>query len=253
MWEKAQSAVYDLPCGVTWIAKEQRPGEYKVSLTTDTTDPCRQTPSHHGIPAPCANVLAASAPLARLLGTSTSVATRLLECYGSLAALRRADPAALCTAHGLSHGQTTRLADALDLATGLLLEPHADAPQVTGPHDAARLVLPEMGLLEREQMRLLLLSTKNRLITAVTLYNGTTSACHVRVAEILREAVRHNAVALIVVHNHPSGAVEPSPEDVQITRDLVRAGQLLDVNVLDHLVVSKDAYTSLRERGLGWA
>jgi DNA repair protein RadC len=253
MWERAQSAVYDLPCGVTWSAREQSPGEYKVSLTRGITDTCRRLSSDHGIPAPRAGVLAASAPLARLLDTSTSVTTRLLECYGSLTALRRADPAALCTAHGLSHGQTTRLADALDLATGLLLEPHTEQPQVTGPHDAARLVLPEMGLLEREQMRVLLLTTKNRLIAAITLYHGTTSACQVRVAEILREAVRHNAVALIVVHNHPSGAVEPSPEDVQITRDLVRAGRLLDVNVLDHLVVGKDAYTSLRERGLGWA
>ncbi len=109
-----------------------------------------------------------------------------------------------------------------------------------------------MSLLESEQMRVLLLNTKNRLIATVTLYNGTVSACQVRVGEIFREAVRHNATSLILVHNHPSADPTPSPEDVAITREVVRAGQLLDVEVLDHLVIGGDTYTSLRERGVGW-
>jgi len=125
-------------------------------------------------------------------------------------------------------------------------------PQMTSPADAARLLVPEMSLLESEQMRVLLLNTKNRLIATVTLYNGTVSACQVRVGEIFREAVRHNATSLILVHNHPSDDPTPSPEDVAITREIVQAGRLLDIDVLDHLVVGGDAYTSLRERGLGW-
>jgi DNA repair protein RadC len=114
------------------------------------------------------------------------------------------------------------------------------------------LLLPEMGLLEAEQMRLLLLDTKNRLIAALTLYAGTVSACQVRVAEVFREAVRRNASALILAHNHPSGMADPSPEDVRLTREVVQAGRLLGVDVLDHLIIGADAYTSLRERGLGW-
>ncbi len=73
-----------------------------------------------------------------------------------------------------------------------------------------------------------------------------------RIAEVFREAVRRNATSLILAHNHPSGAVEPSPEDVALTRELVQAGRLLGVDVLDHLVVAAGAYTSLHERGLGW-
>ncbi len=194
----------------------------------------------------------ASALLARAIGIEGTTAACLLADHSSLRALRHVDAATLRTRHGLTQRQITHLHDALDLAAGLLIEPREERPQVTSPRDAARLVLPEMGLLESEQMRVLLLNTKNRLIATVTLYNGTVAACHVRVAEVFREAVRRNATGLILVHNHPSDDPTPSPEDVAITREVVRAGQLLDITVLDHLVVGGDTYTSLRERGVGW-
>jgi DNA repair protein RadC len=195
---------------------------------------------------------AAPALLAQAVGVAPAVAVGLLGAYGSLGALRRVDASTLRGTHGLTRRQVARLRAALDLATSLLVEPREERPQVTTPRDAARLLLPEMGLLEAEQMRLLLLDTKNRLIAAITLYAGTVSACQVRVAEVFREAVRRNASALIVAHNHPSGVADPSPEDVRITREVVQAGRLLDVDVLDHLIIGADAYTSLRERGLGW-
>ncbi len=200
----------------------------------------------HPIPDPAAPVLA------RVAGIAPDVAVSLLGHYGSLGALRRADTSTLRAAHGLTRRQAGRLVDALDLAMCLLVEPREERPRVTSPRDAAQLVLAEMGALESEQMRVLLLDTKNRLIVAVTLYVGTVNECRVRIGEVFREAVRRNATALILAHNHPSGAVEPSPEDIALTREVVQAGKLLDVEVLDHLVVSAGAYTSLRERGLGW-
>ena len=198
------------------------------------------------VPEPAAPVLA------RVAGIAPDVVVGLLGHYGSLGALRRADAPTLRAAHGLTHRQADRRVDALDLATRLLLEPREERPRVTSPRDAAQLVLAEMGALESEQMRVLLLDTKNQLIAAITLYVGTVNECHVRVGEVFREAVRRNATSLILAHNHPSGAVEPSPEDIALTREVVQAGKLLDVEVLDHLVVSAGSYTSLRERGLGW-
>lgn len=191
--------------------------------------------------------------LATLLGVPLSRAAALLEEHGSLAGLRLAGPAGLRRS-GLSPSRAARVTAALDLAAAVLTErpPLRERAQVMSPGDAARLLLPEMGLLEREQMRVLLLDAKHRLITAVTLYQGTLSACQVRVAEILAEALRHNAAGLVVAHNHPSGDASPSPEDVVLTRALVSAGALLDVPVLDHLVVAGSGYTSLRERGVGW-
>lgn len=190
--------------------------------------------------------------LARVTGIEPAITLRLLVRYGSFGALRHIDAASLRTEHGVTPRQAARLHDALDLATNLLLEPGRERQQVTSPRDAANMVLPEMGLLEQEQMRLLLLDTKHHVITSVTLYAGTVNECHVRVAEVFREAVRRTASALIVAHNHPSGMVDPSPEDIRMTKQIVQAGRLLDIDVLDHLIVARDRYTSLHERGFGW-
>jgi DNA repair protein RadC len=201
-------------------------------------------------PAPPPATVAAT--LACVTGLAPGMAADLLARHGSLGALRQVEATTLRAAHGLTARQAARLCAALDLATSLLLEPRDERPQITSPGDAARLLLPEMGLLEQEAMRLLLLDTTHHLIAAVPLYAGTVSECRVRVAEIFREAIRRNATALIVAHNHPSGAVDPSPEDVRVTAEIVQAGRLLDVEVLDHLVLAQDRYASLRERGLGW-
>lgn len=199
-----------------------------------------------------ASTAAISLLMARVAGIDPASAERLLAAHGTLRALRHADPSALCAAHGLTARQAARLHDALTLAEALRTEGRAERPRVTTARDAARLLLPGMGLLETEQMRVLLLDARNRLITVIDLYTGTVSACPIRVAEIFRAAVRFNASALLLAHNHPSADPAPSPEDVAITRAVVQAGRLLDVDVLDHLIVGGDTYTSLRERGLGW-
>jgi len=144
--------------------------------------------SEHAITgAPPASPAVADA-LARLLELPLSAAAALLEAHESLAGLRRAGPAGLRRS-GLTPRRAARLVAALDLAAAGLAERPPVRPQVTTPADAARLLLPAMGLLEREQLRVLLLDTKNRLITAVTLYQGTLSACQVRVNDHPRNGV----------------------------------------------------------------
>lgn len=213
----------------------------------------RMTDDGESRPALCAqalNPLAADA-LARLLDLPLSRAAALLEEYGSLGGLRRAGPAAL-TKRGLTARRARRLVAALDLAAAI----HADRPvagtRVASAAEAASVLLPEMARLDREHLRVLLLDTKNRLLAVVPLYQGTLSATQVRVAEVFAAALWHNAAGVIIAHNHPSGDATPSPEDVALTRALVRAGTLLDLPVLDHLVVASGGYTSLRERRLGW-
>lgn len=213
----------------------------------------RRPSSADGHPVPRAIVDDPSAALlARVAGCVPEVAARLLAQHGSLRALRHAGAPSLRRAGGLTDRQAVRLHDALDLAARLLHEPRRERPRVTSPRAAAYLVLAVMSLLESEQMRTLLLTTKNHLIADVALYLGTIDTCHVRIAEVFRAAVRHNAASLILVHNHPSADPTPSPEDVAVTREIVRAGHLLGVAVLDHLVIGGGTFTSLRERGLGW-
>jgi DNA repair protein RadC len=109
-----------------------------------------------------------------------------------------------------------------------------------------------MSLLEQEHMRVLLLDTKNRVVATKEVYVGSLNTSLIRVGELFKEAVRANNASLIVVHNHPSGDPTPSPEDVAVTKQIVEAGRLLDIEVLDHLIIGQGRFVSLKERGLGF-
>ena len=107
-----------------------------------------------------------------------------------------------------------------------------------------------MGRLEREELRAVLLNTKNVVLRVVTVYQGNVNSSLVRVGELFRDAVRVNATGVILVHNHPSGDPTPSPDDLHLTAEALAAGRLLDIDLLDHLVIGHDAYVSLRDRGV---
>jgi DNA repair protein RadC len=141
---------------------------------------------------------------------------------------------------------------AITEAISAVLRP-AGREQIRSPHDIAALLMVEMGPLDQEELRTVLLDTKNRLQGVVTVYRGSLNTSMVRVGEVYKEAVRRNSAALIVAHNHPSGDPTPSPEDVLVTHALVDAGRLLDVDCLDHLVIGQGKWVSMRERGLGFS
>ena len=132
--------------------------------------------------------------------------------------------------------------------------PGAPAPAscqaVRTPEDAGSLLRAEMEALAQEQFRVLLLNVKNRVLGQHLVYQGNVSSAVVRPAEVFREAVIANAPSVILAHNHPSGDPEPSPEDAQLTAQLIQAGKLLGIAVLDHLVVGRGSIVSLRARGL---
>jgi DNA repair protein RadC len=125
--------------------------------------------------------------------------------------------------------------------------------QIKSPADIAGLLIVEMSHLDQEELRTVLLDTKNRVQDIVTIYRGSLNASMVRIGEVFKAALWRNSAALIIAHNHPSGDVTPSPEDVLVTREIVQAGKLLDVDVLDHLVIGQGRWASLREKGLGFS
>jgi DNA repair protein RadC len=111
-----------------------------------------------------------------------------------------------------------------------------------------------MAPLEQEHLKVLLLNTKNQVLNVPEIYVGNVNSSVVRPAEVFRPAVRDNAPSIIVVHNHPSGDPSPSPEDVDITRELVSAGKLLSIDLLDHVVIgSGGRYVSMNERRSGFS
>jgi DNA repair protein RadC len=181
-----------------------------------------------------------------------SLATSLLARHEGLSGLARANVEELRRERGLGLAKACQLKAALELGRRMLIASPEDRPQVHSPADAANLVLLEMAFLEQENLRVILLDTKNTVLGINTIYVGNVNTALVRIAEVFREAVRANAPQIIVVHNHPSGDPTPSPEDVQVTEQIVSAGKLLDIEVLDHLIIGRQRYVSLKERGLGF-
>jgi DNA repair protein RadC len=113
--------------------------------------------------------------------------------------------------------------------------------------------MPAMRDLEQEELRVILLDTRNRVLGIPTIYRGSLNTSGVRVGEIFRPAIEAPAAAIIVVHNHPSSDPSPSPEDVQVTRQIAIAGKLLDIELLDHLIIATGGrHVSLKERNLGF-
>ncbi len=179
-------------------------------------------------------------------------ATRLLKEFNGISGLSKASFSELTEFKGISTAKASQIKAALELGRRLLLSAPDARPQITSPTDAANLLMLEMGGLEQEHLRAILLDTKNRVLASPTIYIGNVNASIIRVAEVFREAIKQNATALILAHNHPSGDPTPSPEDIQVTRSIVEAGTLLGVEVLDHLIIGHQRFVSLKERGLGF-
>lgn len=182
-----------------------------------------------------------------------ALADNLLQQFNGLSGLARADLNDLQRVHGVGPVKAIEIKAALELGKRIMLSaPDQQRPQIKTPADAAQLLMLEMGLLEQEEVRTMLLDTRNRILSVHTVYKGSLNAASMRIGEMFKEPIRSNSAAMIVAHNHPSGDPAPSAEDVRVTKSLVQAGKLLDIDVLDHIVVAQNRYVSLKERGLGF-
>jgi DNA repair protein RadC len=183
---------------------------------------------------------------------AVQVGQRLLEKYGGLRGLQKAEYADVCQEHGLGPAKAAQLKAAIELGRRLVAEMPKERPAIHSPADAADLVLYEMGAMEQEELWVIMLDTRNQVIDIPHVYKGSLNSSQVRVGELFASAIRRGAASVIIVHNHPSGDPNPSPDDVAITRAIIQAGKLLDIEVLDHLVIGMGKFVSLKERGLGF-
>ena len=177
---------------------------------------------------------------------------RLLQNLGGLHGLHKATFTEVCAQHGLGEAKASQIKAAIELGRRLAMQEPEERPAVQSPGDAAELVRYEMSAFEQEHLWVILLDTRNRVISIEKIYIGSLNSSTVRVGELFRPAIQRSAAALIVIHNHPSGDPSPSPEDVALTRAIVQSGKLLDIGVLDHLVIGHNRWVSLKERGLGF-
>ncbi len=182
------------------------------------------------------------------------MADRLLAEVGGLPGLHRATYGELCRLKGIGEAKAAQLMAAIELGSRIARSTPDEKPIITSPADAANLLMYDLAALDQEYLYVILLDTRNRVLAKpIEVYHGSLNTSLIRVGEVFRDAVRVNAAGIIIAHNHPSGDPSPSPEDVAVTRALVEAGKLLDIDVLDHLVIGRHRFVSLKERGLGFS
>ncbi len=180
---------------------------------------------------------------------AAELARGLLERRGGLAALLSSTPAELRREHGLGPARIARLLAALELGRRYLEAPSDPRSSLTAPLDAARFFKARLTDLPHEVFCCLFLDTRHRLIRYEELFRGTIDGATVYPREVVKRALQHNASAVILGHNHPSGVSEPSEADRSITLKLAKALALVEIRLLDHLVVSRGGHVSLAERG----
>ena len=184
-----------------------------------------------------------------------SLSTRVLSQFGGISGLGRVTFGELCTFKGISEAKACQLLAGFELGRRLVSLSPEDRTIVRSPQDVVNLLGAEMGFLDQEHLRVVLLSTKSEVRGIHRVYIGNVNSSIIRVSEVLRPAIRENCPSVIVVHNHPSGDPSPSEEDVAITRKIALGGAMLDIELLDHIIIGGQggqSFVSLKEKGLGF-
>ena len=179
-------------------------------------------------------------------GDPLATASKLLDTFG-VGGLKNIDENQLASA-GLTKARARLFKVVCELAVRLTLSDPGEHQQIVSPNDAAALLQPFMAHLDHEELRVLVLDTKNRVVANILLYQGTVNSSVLRASEIFRQAVVRNCPGIIVAHNHPSSDPTPSPEDIEVTKQLLEAGRLLDIELLDHIIIGNPRFASLKER-----
>jgi DNA repair protein RadC len=202
-----------------------------------------------------AQALSTAELLAIVLRTGTTqqsalgLAQSLLARHNGLAGLARLSFADLKRENGIGEAKAAEIMAAIQLAIRFAALGSEERFSVRKPGDVYALLGAEMSVLAQEHLRVLLVDTRNKLMSSVEVYIGTVNAAQVRGAELLREAIRQNAPSLILVHNHPSGDPSPSPDDIAVTKSVIEVGKQLSIEVLDHIIIGDRRYASLQELG----
>jgi DNA repair protein RadC len=178
--------------------------------------------------------------------SAVQIGQNLLNRFEGLGGIQRVSFAELCEVDGIGRAKAAQVKAAIELGRRLSTMSPQERVIITSPQDVADQVQYKMARLEQEELWILLLDSRNHHLRTVQLYKGSLNSSSVRPAEIFRDAIRHNAANIIVVHNHPSGDPSPSPEDIHLTRVLIEAGKMLELEGLDHIIVGINAIASIK-------
>ncbi|MDI6892180.1 MAG: DNA repair protein RadC [Actinomycetota bacterium] len=180
--------------------------------------------------------------------TAIQLSQRILSEFGVLGTLGRATLEELSLIEGIGEAKAARILASLELGRRLSTPISTRRPVISTPRDAADLLMSEMRYFDKEHFKALILNTKNEVLKVVDISIGSLNSAVVHPRELFKIAIKHSGAAVIVVHNHPSGDATPSSEDIALTKRLARAGEVLGIDFLDHIVVGDGEFTSLKER-----
>jgi DNA repair protein RadC len=181
-----------------------------------------------------------------------SVAQRLISRFEGLRGLGRAGFGELAAEYAMGGAKASQLLAAIELGKRIVHAEPGERRQIRSPEDVHAMLFAEMALLEQEQLRMVLLNTRNEVLSTREVYKGNIGSVVVRLGDLFRDAVREGSPNVIAVHNHPSGDPSPSAEDAALTRQMIEAGKLLGIEVMDHIVIARRGFVSLRDRKLGF-
>lgn len=193
--------------------------------------------------------------LAIILRTGTkeesvlTLANRVLFEFEKLHALKHATLEELTKIKGVGEVKAVQLLATIELSNRLAKKEHDSRYTIRSPEDAAKLLMPEMSSLQQEHFVTLFLNTKNQVMHKQTIFIGSLNASIVHPREIFREAVKRSSACIICAHNHPSGSTAPSSEDIDVTARLKEAGEIIGIELVDHLIIGDQSFLSLKERG----
>ncbi|MDA8229691.1 MAG: DNA repair protein RadC [Desulfitobacterium hafniense] len=179
-----------------------------------------------------------------------TLAERLLTEAGGLSGLGKLTVHELERFNGLGKAKAAELKAAIELGRRSVSSDPLTRPVVNSPQDVAHLVMEEMRHLDREHFKVITLTTKNHVLGISSISIGSLNSSLVHPRECFKEAIRRNSNAIILLHNHPSGDPTPSREDIDVTRRLADGGQILGIEVLDHVIIGDNRYISLKEQGV---
>ena len=181
--------------------------------------------------------------------SAVDLARQLLQQFGSLSQLLKASQSDFCAAMGLGEAKFTQLQAVMEMSRRVHADGLSQGQTITNAADAANFLMAELGDRPAEVFGALFLDTKHHILAFEELFHGTIDHTSVHPRELIRSVMHHNAARIILAHNHPSGDTTPSQADIELTKSLKNALEMLDVKLLDHLVVGKNAFCSLAERG----